>query len=285
MRNNLGGALVESSVVPKLVIIKGLSPETCCITSDSIYLGRLPTNDFVLAGEGISRKHARIHRRGEEYYIQDLGSTNGTFVNDVRLDNERKLSHGDVIKLGRAVALEFDFPASDEMLEEAPPDLPGDEDRAESPVKNEIEEVVDESQEAERDDLQEIEDEPQPAPEAVQGLLGPNQKVSELALKVNELISRIIKNSDLIKSHLEELNVVQEKYMQSSAQMADAEENISANDQNASFDMSAATDAASAIREDAVRAANILYSLLQELDADALDASEYGSYNLEEPDE
>jgi len=253
---------VESSVVAKLVIIKGLSPETCCITSDSIYLGRLPTNDFVLAGEGISRKHARIHRRETEYYIQDLGSTNGTFVNDIRLDNERKLSHGDVIKLGRAVALEFDFPVSQEIEEEAAPDEFIDEDSADSAPGSPREETPDEEEEAGPEDLDEIVNEPQPVPEVAQEPSAPGQKLFEMVLKVNELISRIIKSSDSIKSHLEELDAVEDKSI-----------------------MTAAADSASALREDAVRAANMLYSLLQELDPDAPDAEEHSLYNLEELDE
>lgn len=51
----------------------------------------------------VSRRHARISRRGEEYYVVDLGSTNFTRVNGQRLRSERELENGDELRFGRAV--------------------------------------------------------------------------------------------------------------------------------------------------------------------------------------
>jgi pSer/pThr/pTyr-binding forkhead associated (FHA) protein len=50
----------------------------------------------------VSRRHARIERRGETWVVVDLGSTNFTRVNGERVLYERELAHGDELHLGRA---------------------------------------------------------------------------------------------------------------------------------------------------------------------------------------
>ncbi|MCS7002849.1 MAG: FHA domain-containing protein, partial [Dehalococcoidia bacterium] len=52
---------------------------------DAITIGRDSTNDLVLENPQVSRRHARIERRGAELVVIDLGSTNGTFVNGARV--------------------------------------------------------------------------------------------------------------------------------------------------------------------------------------------------------
>ena len=59
--------------------------------------------------EGISRRHARVVPRVGAWWIEDLGSTNGTFVNGERVDSE-PLRHLDVISLGRRTELVFVVP-------------------------------------------------------------------------------------------------------------------------------------------------------------------------------
>jgi DNA-binding winged helix-turn-helix (wHTH) protein len=56
---------------------------------------------------GVSRRHARIVVHGEEASLEDLGSKNGTFVGEERLQAPRLLAHGDVISLGRHLRLTF----------------------------------------------------------------------------------------------------------------------------------------------------------------------------------
>jgi pSer/pThr/pTyr-binding forkhead associated (FHA) protein len=100
-----------ASAIPKLIVIKGLTSQTCCIVSDSVLLGRAPSSDVQITAEGVSRSHARIVRKGDVYYISDLQSTNGTSVNGTRISGETKLQHGDTIELGSAVTLQFDRPS------------------------------------------------------------------------------------------------------------------------------------------------------------------------------
>lgn len=72
------------------------------ITEESFVIGKKEDEvDLFMNDEGISRMHARIIRNGEDYYVEDLNSTNGTFKNGLRLKpyERRKLVKGDEIKL------------------------------------------------------------------------------------------------------------------------------------------------------------------------------------------
>ena len=64
-------------------------------------LGRESTNDIVMDQSTVSRNHARIFYNAQGYWIQDLGSANGTFVNGLRIDQQpRALENGQRIQLG-----------------------------------------------------------------------------------------------------------------------------------------------------------------------------------------
>lgn len=56
--------------------------------------------DFNLDDAQVSRRHAAIRVRGHDVAIEDLGSTNGTFVNDQRITGARALRDGDVVRFG-----------------------------------------------------------------------------------------------------------------------------------------------------------------------------------------
>lgn len=63
-------------------------------------IGRLPDNDILLPDPSVSREHCVIFKDSEEYYIRDLESTNGTFLNTVRIVTPCKLKEGDTIDIG-----------------------------------------------------------------------------------------------------------------------------------------------------------------------------------------
>lgn len=73
---------------------------------ESVTLGRESSLDCVLDVRSVSRRHARIERRGDAFFISDLGSTNGTVVNGVRIVRPTHLAGGETIQLGDEV-LEF----------------------------------------------------------------------------------------------------------------------------------------------------------------------------------
>ena len=90
----------------ELVLLKdGRPSQTYPLSKPVVTLGRLSDCDVVLEDPGASRRHAEIRREDGSYVIIDLGSTNGTMVNEATVD-ERQLEEGDRITIGRTV-LEF----------------------------------------------------------------------------------------------------------------------------------------------------------------------------------
>jgi DNA-binding winged helix-turn-helix (wHTH) protein len=63
-------------------------------------LGRDPDAEIFLNSDGVSRRHARIEISADRATIEDLGSKNGTFVSDQRVEGTRSLSDGDIIRVG-----------------------------------------------------------------------------------------------------------------------------------------------------------------------------------------
>ncbi len=93
----------------RLIVREGPSPGTTFdLTKEITLFGRDVVNDIVIGDTEISRKHARLMRTPGGFVLEDLGSTNGTFVNDERLSAPRVLSIGDLIGLGGKVKLTFD---------------------------------------------------------------------------------------------------------------------------------------------------------------------------------
>jgi hypothetical protein len=71
------------------------------LNSAPVTLGRGGQNDLVLSGdEFASARHARIEVRGDGAWVQDLDSTNGTFVNGSRVAGAQRLGAGDVLRVG-----------------------------------------------------------------------------------------------------------------------------------------------------------------------------------------
>ena len=78
-------------------------------TDPSCTLGRLDSNQLQLANDSVSNRHARIELRGDAYWLLDLNSTNGTFINGLPI-TEAQLRDGDLIRLGENVQLRFICP-------------------------------------------------------------------------------------------------------------------------------------------------------------------------------
>ena len=79
-----------------------------------IMIGREEGNDIELADVVVSRRHAEIFPGPDGFYIRDLGSSNGVMVNQTKIDNPYRLSHGDRIMLGGTMIFFVDLQAGQE---------------------------------------------------------------------------------------------------------------------------------------------------------------------------
>src|SRR5579875_1834035 len=92
----------EAADLPRLVWQVGEgTPQTYLLTKAVTTIGRVSGNDIILPETGVSRQHTRIERQGDRLVIIDLGSLNGTWVNDERVEQARELRNGDIIQIGR----------------------------------------------------------------------------------------------------------------------------------------------------------------------------------------
>jgi len=71
------------------------------------FLGRADKSDLVLQDVGISRSHARVSRVGDDIFVEDLQSANGTYVNGQRLHVRHQLQEGDKIAIGASTIIKF----------------------------------------------------------------------------------------------------------------------------------------------------------------------------------
>ncbi len=78
----------------------GRAGETFSLEGDRLTVGRRPDSDIFLDDVTVSRDHAILVRRGSDYYLDDCGSLNGTYVNRRRIESHR-LADGDELQVGK----------------------------------------------------------------------------------------------------------------------------------------------------------------------------------------
>ncbi|HEY5984716.1 MAG TPA: FHA domain-containing protein [Anaerolineales bacterium] len=86
---------------------------TFALEGDQLIIGRDASNAVAINDAEVSRKHARLTFQGGKYVIEDLGSTNGTFVNGQRVSNSTVLKPGDIVSLGEQIVLMYEGLAVD----------------------------------------------------------------------------------------------------------------------------------------------------------------------------
>ncbi len=107
LRPHQAAGLLHQPIAPKLGrLVVTASPalssgDVFVLESAPISIGRAANNEIVInADEYASTRHARIEPRRDGIYVEDVGSTNGTYVNGVRLTREQRLVPGDLIRVG-----------------------------------------------------------------------------------------------------------------------------------------------------------------------------------------
>ena len=81
------------------------------LDAQEITIGRDAVNIIAINDAEVSRRHARMELRGSAYVIQDLGSTNGTFINGTRLSAMQVLNAGDTVAFGEGIVLMYELVA------------------------------------------------------------------------------------------------------------------------------------------------------------------------------
>lgn len=66
-------------------------------------IGRLPSNDIIVNDNSVSREHATLIISDNEYTVRDLNSSNGTYVNGMRINGVSKLRRNDILKVGSSL--------------------------------------------------------------------------------------------------------------------------------------------------------------------------------------
>jgi hypothetical protein len=96
------GPDLRAGVDPRLEVVAamGLEPGTEFELGDGAMMGRAAGSDIPVDDPFASSVHARIFPRGQFMYIEDMGSTNGTYLNGRRLRAAERLKVGDTVRIG-----------------------------------------------------------------------------------------------------------------------------------------------------------------------------------------
>src|SRR5688572_21293968 len=99
----------EQSDKPVLIIMEGeQAGQRWTIEGDKFVVGRGGECELVLPERQVSREHIHIYYDGSEYFLKDLGSKNGTWVNGVEIPNQTITLHdGDEISIAKVVKMTF----------------------------------------------------------------------------------------------------------------------------------------------------------------------------------
>ncbi len=101
-----GGAAAEQAMPPgpSAVVIhsEGAKPRTVAVSGNMV-MGRAPECELALDDTFVSQQHARLFAKNGSWYVEDLGSTNGTFVNDQRLGAPAMVQPGDRVRVGTTI--------------------------------------------------------------------------------------------------------------------------------------------------------------------------------------
>lgn len=91
--------------MPKLILkFDDRELQECAIGLHGVTIGRLPDNLLVIDNAAVSGRHARVYREGERYVVEDLKSTNGTFI-DHKPVTRHTLRDGDAMIVGKHIVI------------------------------------------------------------------------------------------------------------------------------------------------------------------------------------
>jgi pSer/pThr/pTyr-binding forkhead associated (FHA) protein len=96
----------------------GTASQQFSLSKDSCLIGRSSNVEIPLADETVSAVHARVWKEGDRWWLEDLDSRNGTFLNQIPVTKSAILCSGDRIRIGR---IQLEFRAGDSATAPNPP--------------------------------------------------------------------------------------------------------------------------------------------------------------------
>ncbi len=98
---------INTSKIPQLTLTAQLKSEhiKTSFTNTEVTLGRDPKSDFYINDETISAKHARFSYHQNQWWVEDLSSTNGTFLNKMKIEETNMVTNGDELRCGLIIIL------------------------------------------------------------------------------------------------------------------------------------------------------------------------------------
>jgi len=99
------GLNLSLNVQPRLIVARSpsLATGTEIALDGGVTIGRSRGSELPIADAYVSHTHARVFRRGQFFFIEDLGSSNGTFLNGTRIGREAQLKVMDEVRMGETV--------------------------------------------------------------------------------------------------------------------------------------------------------------------------------------
>jgi len=97
--------VVATQKVPQITLALEADPDSTqkSFTKAEVIIGRDADCDFQIVDEAVSTRHARLSYRFLQWWVEDLQSTNGTFLNDERVETTTVIIKGDELRLGRQI--------------------------------------------------------------------------------------------------------------------------------------------------------------------------------------
>jgi len=101
----------DSSILVRIYPLEGIE-KPLTLTDERLLIGRDVSCSVQLPDDSVSRRHAAIVTEADQHFVNDLGSTNGTFVNEARVEDRAVLKNGDRVRFGNQI---FKYLKSDEI--------------------------------------------------------------------------------------------------------------------------------------------------------------------------
>jgi pSer/pThr/pTyr-binding forkhead associated (FHA) protein len=97
--------VIAAKRIPEITLRLETGQESTSITfsKSEVVIGRAEECDFQLKEEVISSQHARLFYRSSQWWVEDLHSTNGTYLNDERVDTPTVIIKGDELRIGHQI--------------------------------------------------------------------------------------------------------------------------------------------------------------------------------------